>query len=141
MAGINRLLAALTAALWIGAACKRAPDAASEAPVPELAAPAPSSTFVSTPLDTASTGYTNEMQAENLRKEAAEMEGPPQGPPPPLSKAEVRERRRRLRELTRELERMRRGMEGGRDKSVTLPGDTVSPIPGQAPDGALDSRP
>ena len=139
MAGINRLLAALTAALWIGAACKRAPDEASEAP--ELDAPAPSSTFVSTPLDTASTGYTNEMQAENLRKETAEMEGPSQGPPPRLSKAEVRERRRRLRELTRELESMRRGMESGRDKSVTLPGDTVNPIPKQSPDGALDSRP
>ena len=92
-------------------------------------------------LRTASTGYTNEMQAENLRKQAAEMEGPPQGPPPPPSKAEIRQRRQRLRELTRELSRMRSGMDSAQDKSVALPGDTVAPLPKQEADGALSVDP
>ncbi|MDE2491753.1 MAG: hypothetical protein KGM24_12980, partial [Elusimicrobia bacterium] len=54
--------------------CRRAP-----APEPppaagvDLTPPAPSSSLVITPLDKAATGYTNEMQAENLRQQVKQL--------------------------------------------------------------------
>ena len=143
----NRL--ALAAALLLGAACKRAPvEVAPE--TPDLTAPEPSANLVVTPLDRATTGYTNEMQAANLRTETSELgiqqiskhleEGSGQenrGAPPPLSEVEKKERMAQLREMGDEFTRMRRGIDGARDKSVALPGQTAAIIPGRQSGGVL----
>lgn len=134
----------LAAALLLGAACKRAPV---EAPpeTPELSAPEPSSTLISTPLDTASTGYTNEMQAANLSRETSELgiqridrnieegEARQESPaaPPPMTAAEKKARLAELKEMRLEFTRMRRGIDGARDKSVSLPGTTAAIIAGR----------
>ncbi len=132
------------AALLLSVACQRAP-----APVPdetpELAPPAPSSSLIATPLDHVSTGYTNEMQAENFTRETGELgiqqlskhieEGEPaqenRGAPPPMTEAEKKERLEQLKEMRQEFTRMRRGIDGARDKSVALPGSTAAIIPGR----------
>ncbi len=140
----------MAAALLLGAACKRAPV---EAPpeTPELAAPEPSVNLVVTPLDRATTGYTNEMQAANLSRETLELgiqqiskhieEGDRgqenRGAPPPLSEVEKKERMAQLREMGNEFTRMRRGIDGARDKSVALPGQTAAIIPGRESGGML----
>ena len=134
---------ALIAALLLGAACKRAPVEA-PAETPELSAPEPSSTLVSIPLDSATTGYTNEMQALNLSKETSELgiqqisknieEGSKgdetRGAPPPLSEIERKERMAQLKEMRIEFTRQRRSMDSARDKSVVLGGNTAAIIKG-----------
>lgn len=117
---------------------------------PDLAAPAPSSSLIMTPLDTAATGFTNEMQAANLRRETAELgiqqiskhidENSRQGSretPPPLSEVEKKERIEELRQMRQEFTRMRRDIDDARDKSVTLPGNTAAIIPGRKSGGLL----
>ncbi len=98
-----------------------------------------------TPLDAATTGYTNEMQAANLRRETSELgiqqiskhiEGGDanqenRGSPSPLSAVERKMRMAQLKEMRLELSRMRRGIEGARDKSVSLPGSTAIILPGR----------
>ena len=143
-------LRALAAALILCAACKPAPAPPPEE-TPELAPPEPSASLVVTPLDTASTGFTNEMQAENLSKETAELgiqhiskhieEGAPdgsrRGPPPPLSEVEKKERMEQLREMRKEFTRLRRGIDAQRDKSVALPGSTAAIIKGRESGGMV----
>lgn len=146
-----KLPLALAAALLLGAACKRAPV---EAPpeTPELSAPEPSSSFISTPLDTATTGFTNEMQAANLTRETTELgiqrisknidegESAPKEnrpAPPPLTAAEKKERLENLKEMRLEFTRMRRGIDGARDKSVSLTGQTAAIIKGRQSGGML----
>jgi hypothetical protein len=143
-------LIALAAALLLGAACKRAPVEVPAA-TPELSAPEPSSSLISTPLDAAATGYTNEMQAANLSRETSELgiqhisknieEGDPReekrDAPPPLSPVEKKERMAQLKEMRMEFTRMRRGIDGARDKSVALPGSTAAIIPGRESGGML----
>lgn len=145
----NSLLA-LAAALLLGAACKRAP-APAPAETPELAPPEPSSSLIATPLDSATTGFTNEMQAENLTKETAELgiqhiskhieegqaEAERRGPPPPLSEVEKKERLQQLKEMREEFTRMRRGIDAQRDKTVALPGTTAAIIKGRESGGIL----
>ncbi len=140
----------MAAALLLGAACQRAP-VETPAETPELDAPAPSSVFVVTPLDRATTGYTNEMQAANLSRETAELgiqqiskhmeeggEGAERrGPPPPLSEVERKERLEQLREMGQEFSRMRRGIDAARDKTVALPGSTAAIIKGRESGGIL----
>lgn len=144
------LFAVLAAALLLSGACKRAPEPAVEE-TPELAAPEPSSSLIATPLDSASTGFTNEMQAANLTKETAEMgirhisrhleDSAPaperRGPPPPMSAEEKEERMERLREMREEFTRMRRGIDAQRDKTVALPGSTAAIIKGRESGGIL----
>ena len=120
----SKRIPALATALLLGAACKCAPVEA-PADTPELAAPQPSSSLVMSPLDTAATGYTNEMQAANLSRETFEL-GIQQ-----ISKhleeggagvVEKKDRMAQLKEIRLELTRARRGIDGARDKSVALPG-------------------
>lgn len=132
------------------AACKRAPEPA-PAETPELSAPEPSSSLISTPLDAASTGYTNEMQAANLSRETSELgiqhiskhleEGEAgedkRESPPPLSDVEKKERLEQLKEMRKEFSRMRRGIDSARDKTVSLPGSTAAIIPGRESGGML----
>ncbi|MEK7390414.1 MAG: hypothetical protein AAB036_12040 [Elusimicrobiota bacterium] len=130
------------AAVHFGAACKRASRVHVDEPPERLSAPNPSSSLVSTPLDGLTTGYTNEMQAELLRKETEEMGGSPKTVSHPLSKQEIDVKRQRLRELTRELARMRQRMEAANDKSVVLPGRTVDLIPRREKSGeSMDAPP
>ena len=143
-------LLALTAALLLGAACKRAPAPAPEE-TPELAPPEPSSSLIATPLDSATTGFTNEMQAAALTKETSEMgiqhiskhieEGDSgaerRGPPPPMSEVEKKERMAQLKEMREEFTRMRRGIDAQRDKTVVLPGTTAAIIKGRESGGIL----
>lgn len=138
------------AALLLGAACKRAPEPV-PAETPELSAPEPSSSLIATPLDAAATGYTNEMQAANLSRETSEMgiqhiskqgseDEPAQensGAPPPLSAVEKKERMAQLKEMRLEFTRIRRGIDGARDKSVALPGSTAAIIAGRQSGGVL----
>lgn len=141
----------LIAALALGAACKRSPEPPKEeAASPDLAPLPPSSALVVTPLDTATTGYTNEMQAKNLSQQTAELgiqhitkhqdetdEEPPTGPPPPLSEVEKKERIEQLRTMTNQFTRLRRNIDGARDKSVSLPGSTAAVLSGRKSGGAL----
>lgn len=140
----------MAAALLLGAACKRAP-----APVPDetpdLAPPEPSSSLVVSPLDSATTGFTNEMQAANLTKETSDLgiqhiskhieegqgEAERRGPPPPLSEVEKKERMAQLKEMREEFTRMRRGIDAQRDKTVSLPGNTAAIIKGRESGGIL----
>ena len=143
------------AAALLGAACKRAPE---EAATPELAAPAPSESLVTTPLDGATTGFTNEMQAEAIGKETKELgiqrisrdaregEAPPKPPirAPFLSeedkkqRAEDRkERLERVRALRLEYQRQRAAMDSERDRSVALQGSTTTLIAGRESGGAI----
>lgn len=140
----------LAAALLLGAACKRAPEPVVEE-TPELAPPEPSSSLIATPLDSATTGFTNEMQAANLTKETTEMgiqhiskhieEGAPgrdpRASPPPLSAVEKKERMEQLKEMREEFTRMRRGIDAQRDKTVALPGSTAAIIKGRESGGIL----
>lgn len=146
----HRPLLLLAAALLLGAACKRAPDPVVEE-TPELAPPEPSSSLIASPLDSATTGFTNEMQAANLSKETTEMgiqhiskhieEGAPGRDPravaPPLSPVEKKERLAQLKELREEFTLVRRGIEAQRDKTVSLPGTTAAIIKGRESGGIL----
>ncbi|MCR4294395.1 MAG: protease complex subunit PrcB family protein [Elusimicrobia bacterium] len=141
---------ALAAALLLGAACKRAPAPVVEE-TPELAPPEPSSSLIATPLDSASTGFTNEMQAANLTRETTEMgiqhiskhieEGAPgrdpRAAPPRLSKVEKKERLEQLKEMREEFTLLRRGIDAQRDKTVALPGTTAAIIKGRESGGIL----
>lgn len=121
------------------------------AETPELAPPEPSSSLIATPLDSASTGFTNEMQAANLTQETSELgiqhiskhieEGDPgqerRGPPPPLSDVEKKERMEQLKEMREEFTRMRRGIDAQRDKTVALTGSTAAIIKGRESGGIV----
>lgn len=140
----------MVAALLLGAACKRAPVEA-PAETPDLSAPEPSSSLISTPLDSAATGFTNEMQAANLAQETSDMgiqhisktieegrnDDPRRGPPAPLSEVEKKERLEQLRDMRLEFTRLRRGIDAQRDKSVVLPGSTATIIKGRESGGVL----
>lgn len=130
-------------------ACKRAPV---EVPVatPELSAPEPSTKLVVTPLDTAATGYTNEMQAQAFTKETGELgiqqiskhmeEGesaPARESTQPLTEEGKKERMQQLKEMRQEFTRMRRGIDDARDKSVSLKGNTAAIIKGRESGGML----
>ena len=81
-----------------------------------------------TPLDRATTGYTNEMQAANLNRETTELGI--QKISKHLEEGGQKERMAQLKEMRLEFTRMRRGMDGARDKSVSLSGSTAPIILG-----------
>jgi hypothetical protein len=139
----------LAAALLLGAACKRAPVEVPPA-TPDLAAPEPSSALVVTPLDRAATGYTNEMQAKALTEETSELgiqdvgkhaeepdDAERQEEPPQDLKAARKERLARLKATRKEFTRLRRSIDGDRDKSVALTGETAAIIKGRESGGML----
>ncbi len=147
----------LVAALTAGAACKRAP-AVAPAETPDLAAPAPSSSLVTIPLDGSTTGFTNEMQVNAISKETGEMEinqiereyrqgdGPPKEAvpqPPPDPKARRRreytqaEKIKQAHELALQYRKMRRDMDAATDRSVAITGSTAAMISGPESGGAV----
>lgn len=142
------------AALALGA-CERAPEAPAPAATPELAPPEPSAGLVASPLDSVSTGYTNEMQAAALIKESADLgieqisrRGDPARPVPPepaliltaeekkQRDAERKERLARARQMRIDYTRLRRNAES-EDKSVALAGSTVAVIAGRESGGLV----
>jgi hypothetical protein len=130
--------AALCAALAAG--CGRAPK-----PAPDpgngvtLQAPAPSSATVASPLGEVTTGYTNEMQAENLRGQAAELGISRLTRPSSRAGAEnddaphrtitYQEGVERTRDMAAEAEAERHAIEGDKNKSVAIPSDTAGVLP------------
>ena len=67
-------------------------------------------------------------------------QAPPQAPPPSLSKAERKQRRKQLSDMAEQFARMRRSIDSAHDKSVTLPGSTVGLIPGPDSGRALTAE-
>lgn len=104
-----------------------------------LEAPAPSSTVVASPLASSGTGYTNEMQAQNLREQAAELGiqrlGKISGGTaeederPPIS---YQEGLARTKAYARQFEAARRQLDRGKPKTVSIPGETPRLLPGAA---------
>jgi hypothetical protein len=134
----SRALAGAAAALVLAGACGRKPQA--PAPDPSggvtLTAPAPSSSTVASPLGAETTGYTNEMQAQNLREQAADlgisrlakpsMPGGFENANEPQRTITYQEGIERTREMAAEAESTRHAIEGDKNKSVALP----TPTPG-----------
>ena len=129
--------AVLLAALAAG--CKRGPKPSVVDNSVTLAAPAPSSATVASPLGSAATGYTNEMQAENLRGQAAELGISRLTRPSSRSGAEnddaphrtitYQEGIERTREMAADAEAERHAIEGDKNKSVALPSSTAGVVP------------
>lgn len=149
----SRLPVLLAAALAL-AACKRAPEQGTAA-TPDLAPPEPSAALVTTPLDGAATGYTNEMQAKAMVEESAELgiesidrRGDPSRPLPPepaliltdeekkQRDADRKARLERARALRLQYTQLRRNMET-EDKSVAIIGSTVAVIAGRESGGLV----
>lgn len=147
----------LAAALTLGAACKRAP-ASAPTETPELAPPAPSASLVTTPLDSATTGFTNEMQAKAISKETNEMgidgidreyrqgdPAPKAAVPQPPPDPEARQRReytqaekiKQAHALQLQYRKMRRDMDAATDRSVAITGSTASMISGRESGGVV----
>ena len=73
--------------------------------------------------------------SRNIEEDEAGQESRPA--PPPMTAAEKKARMAELKEMRLEFTRMRRGIEGARDKSVSLPGTTAAIIPGRQSGGLL----
>ena len=141
--------AALTAVLAAGCRRPSAPPAADAAGGVTLEAPAPSSTVVTSPLGADASGYTNEMQAQNLRDQAAELgisrltkpstdAGDSDEPQRTITYQEGVERTLRM---TREAEAERRAIEGDKNKSVAIPTQTPDLIPGDKTGVPIENAP
>ena len=102
-----------------------------------LTAPAPSSTVVTSPLSADAGSYTNEMQAQNLRDQAAELgirrfAKPSTDAEPDESHRTItyQEGIERTRAMTRAAEAERHAIERDKIKSVAIPTQTPGILPG-----------
>jgi hypothetical protein len=138
--------AALAAALCAG--CRRAPAPPADNGV-SLTAPAPSSATVVSPLGEETTSYTNEMQAQNLRDQAADL-GIKKFAQPSSQGAETEEIREpltydqglaRTKELSRDLEAQRHAIDKDKNKTVALPTGTPSMLPGRKEGSPIETAP
>ena len=123
--------AALTAALACG--CRKEEEKpAPAAPGVSLTAPDPSGTIVGSRLSKSTGAYTNEMQAQYIQDQAAQMGikrlgatnrsgAESETPAPSISYAEGLERTKALEEV---LANQRRAIDRNKPKSVDLPGNT-----------------
>lgn len=143
----NRLLAGATLAAALSAGCGSGPgEPASPAPGAILAAPAPSASFVTSPLASESTSYTNEMQQDNLRAQGDKLGlhgftipgAQNDEPRRPISYEEGLER---TREFAAEFESQRHAIDHEKEKSVALPGETPSLLPAQKEGSPLEAGP
>jgi hypothetical protein len=152
----NRLtvpaLAVLTA--LAAAACRRAeaPEETGDlAPGTTLEAPAPSSGVVKSPLAQPPDGFTNEMQADNLRRQAAALgisrlgktetaaeQESAEEPPQPLTHEESLAR---LRHYSQGFASQRRALDRDKTKSVPLAGKTPRLMPRVDAGAPLDAGP
>ncbi|MFI5361620.1 MAG: hypothetical protein ACHQ49_06600 [Elusimicrobiota bacterium] len=134
------LVLAASAALFAAGCRQRAPAPAPDDAVSPTAleAPAPSSTVVTSPLGSGASGYTNEMQAQNLRAEAAQL-GISRFTKPsietgidgdgPVRSITAQEGIQRMRSMAREAETERHAIEGDKNKSVAIPTETPGVLP------------
>ena len=148
----NKYVGAVLLAALAAASCRRAPK---PAPDPSsgvtLAAPTPSSTTVASPLGEVTTGYTNEMQAENLRGQAVELGISRLTRPSTRSGAEnddaphrtitYQEGIERTRDMAAEAEAERHAIEGDKNKSVAIPTDTAGVIPAKKTGAPIENAP
>ncbi len=145
---LNRLCvgAALAVAL---AGCRRAPDAPVSV-TSALEAPAPSSAVVTSPPDSGASAYTNEMQAENLRAQAAELGIARLAKPSTAAEFEQPRPRRTItrqegialtREMAREAEAARLGIEGDKNRPIAIPTETPGLIPGDNKGSPIETAP
>jgi hypothetical protein len=148
----NKRLAGAALAAALAAGCRRAPAA----PVVDaaggvtLAAPAPSSTVVTSPLGAGASSYTNEMQAQNLRDQAAELGISRLSKPSiasgmdsdaPHRTITYHEVIERTRVMTREAEAERHAIEGDKNKSVAIPTQTPDILPGNKEGSPIEDAP
>lgn len=137
------------AAAFVFAACRRAPvpDDANAGVI--LGAPAPSSTTVASPLAGQTTDYTNEMQAQNLRAEAAEL-GIKKFGRPSADGADAEEGRAPLtykegleqtRLLAKEFEAQRHVVDKDKNKTVVLPTSVPGILPGKKEGAPIEPAP
>ena len=132
----NSGIAVVAFVLSLAAACGRkpAPPASDPSGGVSLAAPTPSSATIASPLGAETTGYTNEMQAQNLRDQAAELgisrlakpsvSGGFDNANEPHRTITYQEGIERTREMAAEAESERHSIEGDKNKSVALPTQT-----------------
>lgn len=148
--GRNSLVAGAALAAALSAACRRAepPSAGAASGVP-LEAPAPSSATLASPLGPETSGYTNEMQAQTLREEAAKLGIDRLGKPSeqgsgsddnraPLTFQEGLEQ---TRQLSRDLEAQRHALEKDKPRTVALPGQTPRMLPGRREGAPIEPAP
>jgi hypothetical protein len=145
----NKRLVGAAQAAPPAAGCRREP-AAPAADNVTLAAPAPSSTVVTSPLGVDSSSYTNEMQAQNLRDQAAELGISRLAKPSTESGDESDEPHRtityqegleRTREMTREAATERRAISGDANKSVAIPTQTPGVLAGDKAGSPIENAP
>ena len=148
----NKLLAVAALAAALSAGCRRAAPAeeTGAAPGVELAPPTPSSTTLASPLGSAATGYTNEMQAQSFREQAAKMGISKLSPPAKRGETDEEDGRppatydeglARTEELTRDLAAQRRALERGKNKVVDLPTGTPGILPAKKEGGPIEPAP
>lgn len=146
----NKLLAGAALAAALSAGCRRAAPAPAAGPDVTLAAPAPSSATIASPLGAQTTGYTNEMQAQSLRDQAAELgisklsrpgargqDGADDGAPP----ATYDEGMARTKLLTAELKAQNRAINRGKDKTVAIPAEIPAVLLGPKSGGPIEPAP
>lgn len=145
----NNLLAGAALAAALTAGCRRAEPPAGAAPGVSLEAPAPSSATLASPLGVETTDYTNEMQAQTLRDEAAKM-GISRFGRPSDQGSETEEVRAPLtyqeglaqtRQLARDLEARRHVIDKDKNKTVALPSAVPSILPGRKEGAPIEPAP
>jgi hypothetical protein len=141
--------AALAAALLAGCRRARPAPAADAAGGATLEAPAASSSVVKSPLDAGTSAYTNEMQAQNLRDQAADL-GIDGLAKPSYTAGDSDEPHRtityqqgveRTLSLTRQVMAARHAVEGDKNKSVALPTETPGILPANKAGAPIESAP
>lgn len=113
------------------AACGRKPAPSEAEPAAGVSLAAPSSSTIASPLGAETTGFTNEMQAQNLREQAAELgikrlakpsiQGGFDNDNEPHRTITYQEGIERTRAMAADAEAERRAIEGDKNKSVALP--------------------
>lgn len=116
-----------------------------------LEAPAPSSTVVTSPLGVDSSSFTNEMQAQNLRDQAAELgisrlakpstESSGDDSSEPHRTITYQEGLERTREMTREAAAERRAISSDANKSVAIPTRTPGVLAGEKAGSPIENSP
>lgn len=139
----------LSALAW---ACRRPkpplPRADEAPPAAALDAPAPSSATIASPLAEGPGAFTNEMQAEGLRDEAARLgiervsrpedEDDSEEPRPLVGEEEGLAR---TRAYARQFEAERHALDRDKVKNVTLPGETPGLMPARKGGAPLEPAP
>lgn len=148
---LSKRLAGAALAAALAAGCKPAP----EPPAPDptggvtLEAPAPSSATVTSPLAAETTGFTNEMQVQSLRDQAAAL-GIRRLARPSVQAMDSDEPQRtltyqegveRTREMASDAEAERHAIEGDKNKSVAIPTDTAGVLPVNKEGAPIESPP